>query len=1102
MGWSLRVLRHRAAAQRTLLVTVVAVALVGSSLLGTFALLLHTSEHDALNIALDQAAAPSTVIDVKLPVGHGDPTQTIAAGEKYLDDLLGAVPSERDRWIASPMYFLAPEAGPTSPLAYLATNPAVPENADLLAGEWPTAGTDAAGRVPISVPKVAADAYGWTVGTELPVQSSTSRANSTFVIAGIHHLTGLADVWRRDVLGGLEHDPRFPVPNSYGFYVTDAWGPLIVAPDALTAPASVDTVTLVASPQLADVQPAAIDSLRARLVDAQATLVTSVSSDTFGATVTTQLATTIDVARHNLAVTRVSLVIVGLMLVVLAVTVLLLAARLLADRRAPEQTLMSSRGASGRQLLGLAALEAAVVALLTTALSPWLAELFYGALTSTGPLADAGLGQDPGRPPSLWITCVVSSFALAAVLLGPLLRRRGSVVDAEQQLVRQDRRGGLARSGVDIALVALAGLAVWQLRSYGSPVAGEGPQQLDPVLVVAPALLLLAGAVLALRLLPLVTRVGERLASRSRSLISPLAAWEVGRRPGRAAGAVLLLTLALAVGSFSQSFLSTWRSSQIDQADLAGGADVRFDPMARPVTEQADMVTSLPDVQAASAIGSRGVGVGRQSNSADGSGRAARLLALDTSQADDLLRGRIEPSWGTIAAPLQPTTPVGGIELPGTPSSLRLDIEPLLRPMVQGSLQASVVVEDAFGSRTALELPPVPLGAPSEDVAVPLPPTVSGLQLVGFLAEIVPGPGFDLNQLLRAGFPPSTLDIRVQDLQVVERPAGADADTITPVSLTGSTWTAMAQPDPLEDIVGAERTSFTTTVDGGALQVKGIVTIFSMASGTAGVAATTFADPGPVPVVATDTLLDMLSAEVGATLSIDLGGVAVPITIVREVPYLPSLPRGAGLLVDRDVLTRSTLLQSWTDPLLDEWWLQVPDSRATALVDHLRDAEIGAADSLVSARAEATDSALRIGVQAALWIVTAAAVLLAVAGFAMSATVAVRTRRLELARLQALGASRQGLVGSVLVEHAILGVLGLLAGLTLGAVLARVVSPLVTVSASGGRPVPTVVVEWPWPTQLTLVTLLVGLVAAAVALTANSLLRRASGELLRLGDER
>ena len=96
MGWSLRVLRHRAAAQRTLLATVVAVALVGASLLGTFALLLFTSEHRALDTALDRAPATATDIDVVLPRrDKSDPADAIAAGKAFLDDLLGDVPATR-----------------------------------------------------------------------------------------------------------------------------------------------------------------------------------------------------------------------------------------------------------------------------------------------------------------------------------------------------------------------------------------------------------------------------------------------------------------------------------------------------------------------------------------------------------------------------------------------------------------------------------------------------------------------------------------------------------------------------------------------------------------------------------------------------------------------------------------------------------------------------------------------------------------------------------------------------------------------------------------------------------------------------------------------
>ena len=1097
MGWSLRVLRHRAAAQRTLLVTVVAVALVGASLLGTFALLLFSSEHHALDAALTQAPAASTDIDVDLSLDRGDPLLAAEAGEEYLDELLGDLPSTRTQWLTSPMHRLTGEEGVIKPLAYLAAYPDVPSHASLVAGQWPTTATDPTGRIEVTVPKVAADTYGWAVGSEIPVMSYATYDDSAVVVVGIHELTGPATVWTRDLLVGTEHDPRYPVPGSFGFTVTDAWGPFVVAPEALAAPGGVARATLVASPQLDGSPQGAVEALRSRLEDAQASLVAATDLLTVSTVFSSRLDTTIDVALGNLAVTRVSLVIIGLMLVVLSVTVLLLAARLLADRRAPEQTLMSSRGASGRQLLGLAALEAAGVALVTTLVSPWLAGLIFQAITSVGPLAEAGLNHDPGRPPSLWITCVVSSFVLAAVLLGPLLRRRGSVVDAEQQLVRQDRRGGLARSGADLALLVIAGLALWQLRAYRSPVVEAGSGRLDLVLVAAPALLLLAGAILALRLLPVVARVGEGMASRSRSLISPLAAWEVGRRPGRAAGAVLLLTLALAVGSFSVSFLDTWRTSQGDQVDLAVGTDVRLDRVDGSGIAQASTVGALPDVQAASPVTFRTVSVGHPADTpGETRGRSVNLLALDTTQADALLRGRISPAWETVAAPLHPAEPVTGVALPGSPSGLVVDIESSLSPAVAGSLLVSLVVEDPLGTRTPVELPPVPLVGTSTDVAVTLPATSPGLELVGIVAQVLPD-STDPGDLFAQGLADARLDVLVRNLRAVERPAGATEDTVTPVVLTTAAWSVQGALQENDN-----RPLLSVRTDDGVVRVSGAVDPFEVLFGRTGFGAATFPIPGPLPVVVTDTLATMFAVEVGDELELDLGGVRVPVVVDREIAYLPGLPKGAAVLVDHDLLSRSALLGSFSATLLDEWWLQVPDAAVPGLVEHVVQDDLGVTVDRITEREVAIDGPLRVGVQAALWIVTLAAIALAVAGFAMSATVAVRTRRLELARLQALGTPRSGLVRSVLVEHGILGVLGLIAGLTLGAVLGQVVAPLVTVSSEGSRPVPAVIVQWPWPTQAALVVALVVLAGGAVALTTSSLLRRASGELLRLGDER
>ena len=70
--------------------------------------------------------------------------------------------------------------------------------------------------------------------------------------------------------------------------------------------------------------------------------------------------------------------------------------------------------------------------------------------------------------------------------------------------VRPGSRTAAQALGVDIALVAIAAVGVWQLRVYGAPLTrnARGVLGLDPLLVVAPALGLLTGVVLATRLFP------------------------------------------------------------------------------------------------------------------------------------------------------------------------------------------------------------------------------------------------------------------------------------------------------------------------------------------------------------------------------------------------------------------------------------------------------------------------------------------------------------------------------------------------------------------------------------------------------------------------
>src|SRR5690606_29943018 len=157
---------------------------------------------------------------------------------------------------------------------------------------------------------------------------------------------------------------------------------------------------------------------------------------------------------------------------------------------------------SVRQMVWLAFLEALGLAVITTAAAAPLARLAYLQVASVPAMQDAGMNRDPGLPVSTWVVTGVVGVALLLVLVAPLMRRTGSFVDAEQAKSRPGRRAAFQRSGLDIAVVAIAALAYWQLRSYESPVLADGGvAQVDPLLAAGPALALLAGGLVAVRLI-------------------------------------------------------------------------------------------------------------------------------------------------------------------------------------------------------------------------------------------------------------------------------------------------------------------------------------------------------------------------------------------------------------------------------------------------------------------------------------------------------------------------------------------------------------------------------------------------------------------------
>jgi ABC-type antimicrobial peptide transport system permease subunit len=119
--------------------------------------------------------------------------------------------------------------------------------------------------------------------------------------------------------------------------------------------------------------------------------------------------------------------------------------------------------------------------------------------------------------------------------------------------------------------------------------------------------------------------------------------------------------------------------------------------------------------------------------------------------------------------------------------------------------------------------------------------------------------------------------------------------------------------------------------------------------------------------------------------------------------------------------------------------------------------------------------------QLAMLAIAAAAVILAAAGFAVAAATAGERAR-DLALLAALGATRRQLTRLLCLEQAALGIPAAVAGLVLGGVLARLVVPAVTLTATGAHPQPAVLVQVPLavPIAVALVTAAVPVAIAAL----------------------
>ncbi|MFD4220905.1 FtsX-like permease family protein [Streptomyces griseus] len=947
-------------------------------------------------------------------------------------------------------------------------------------GKAPEAATGA-GPVQVALPVVAAEALKLKPGARLTVTDRLRDKKQRVLVTGVYEAADRSDpYWQLDPLGG--RGVRKLAFTTYGPLLTD---PSVLASGALGK----GETSWLAAADFATLTTGSMEGLRNASAQAPKAL-TAAPVFASGVTARTSLPTVLDQLDRALLVSRSTLMIVAVQLVLLAAYALLLVARLLNSERDGERELLRARGGSRGRITSFAAIEALLLAVPAAVVAPLLAGPLTGLLAERSALSRIGLKVGEASTGTVWLVSAAVALACALAVVAPSL-----TAGASGRRSRAAALPGPVRAGADLGLLLVAAVAYWQLdRQSGSgALTGDraGNLGIDPLLVTAPALALLAGTVLTLRLLPPAAKLAERRAAKGRGLPAALAGWQFSRRPLRGAGPVLLLVLSVAMGMLAIGQSASWDRSQSDQADFGSGASVRLVGGQGGGAATAGAYSALDGVRQAAPAYRADVEVS--------GGRMAEVLALDTAHADErmLMRSDLAATsprrmFETIAPEPAPRP---GLVLPKDSTRLKLDVRiTTVSPKRSGAAAdlappvVTVLLEDRYGLPYRALAGAVPVdGRP---VAVSLPVSAAGgLALTGI--EVDGEAPFGSAQQRRV----SVSDVRVVTGSGAERPVPAAEPVRWDASMT---LTEFGEDRPGEEPVrhgasGLPDFTYDTGVDSEDTWEP-----------TSGLLRITAARPkaAVVKAVATDAYLKNTNAKLGDEIDITLAGNTIRVALAESVRRLPTTEAaelsgaadpaasGGALLLDLKAVTEVLAHRPTATIEASEWWLSTAPgdvAKAAAALRAVPDTD----PAQVLVRAEAAqrlvDDPLGAGPQSALPAVAVVAAALAAVGFAVSASGSRRERSAELGVLRALGAPRRQLARMIAAEQGVLIALALLIGLGIGTVLTRAVVPLIVLTGQADRPVPPVLVELP---AGQVAALLAGVAALPLVIVATMALRR------------
>ena len=1002
----------------------------------------------------------------------------------------------------------------------------ISSHATLSEGAWPK---DTGSTVETSLLASAADQLGLVIGDVLVSTNRLDDQHHVVVrVVGMYEIDDATDpFWFDDVL------PFAGVTESSSFRT---YGPFVVTQESIVNNLAGNRLETDwrAFPHYENLEVEEVGLLRGRVFSLEDRLNTALAEQTVNPSrtsefsVETGLVTLLGETQTSLTVTRSSVLALLVQLAILAGYALVLTAGLLVGARRTETNLLRSRGASPKQVGALAVFEGVLLTVPAALVAPWLASKALGLLNNVGPLSPVGLTIDPKPTVEAYILAGVAAAGAIFALSWPAYKSAKRFPDSNRE-ERQRGRSAVQRAGVDFALLGLTVVVFWQLQSLGPQISAtiRGRFGIDPLLIVAPALGLLAGAVLALRVIPLMARIAERIAAGSRWTVSALSAWQVARRPVRYARSALLLIMAIGIGFYAASFTTTWVQSQKDQAEFDTGGDIRLSPNRRidgsmPELFLATAHEMIDDVVISMPMMRRTAQLAR-------TGGTEQFMLLDARRSPDVvnIREDLAPDFDHLmagVADLRPT--MANIPLPDDALGLGIVMSaseewsfprrftgPFLR--VGFDFRVSAILQDADGLLYKLRLGSIPvnegrvrletgLAYPMGDGSSAAPRFPLSLVDIEILSPVPSGKAHEVTVEIEGIY--ANLGDEGWERQETEmNPEAWDLDLSTVNGL-------FVQPE-IEFSQAKFADALFLDIDPEDLEPNSLKIDINTGMTFAGISPPLFFSvrphgtelPDTMPIVVSESFLETNATEVGESVrlvNIQIDRDAVILGTIAEFPTVGA-DTAETILIDLPTFQMMTYGPGVGLDLVSEYWLSTSGENdepveAALLASPYNSARLEGAQSRTIAL---VTNPVALGTIGALTLGFVAAAVFATVGFAVSATVSARQRLKEFALLRALGLSPKQLVSWLSLEQGVLVVLSLALGTLVGVVLTALVLPLVSLTQAGANTVPEVIILFPWAIVLKLELAVLAILGSTVLVMTVLLRRIGLGSLLRLGDE-